>query len=228
VSGTRLADPRIDVVVNRGRRLAGAINTGMQVATSPFVALLLGDDMWTRQAAGVLATHVDANPAVDFFHSSRMIIDEQDRPITPVLESRASFVDADFRWGSPVKHLLCWRRKFGLAVGGVDESIQAIGADDYDFPWTMAQAGARFKAIPDCLYLYRNHSAGHRLTTDTPLSVNIRDVNAILRKHGVAWATRALIIGSRWRHGSLGDQSKYRTRVTKGLAEWLERSSRKG
>jgi len=32
------------------------------------------------------------------------------------------------------------------------------GPDDYDFPWTMAEAGAVFCAIKDPLYLYRRSS----------------------------------------------------------------------
>ena len=32
--------------MNEGRKLAGAMNTGMRHAETPFVAILLSDDMW--------------------------------------------------------------------------------------------------------------------------------------------------------------------------------------
>lgn len=39
-----------------------------------------------------------------------------------------------------------------LACGGLDESLNSVWPDDYDLPWTMAEHGAMFKAISECLY----------------------------------------------------------------------------
>jgi hypothetical protein len=88
-----------------------------------------------------LTAAIRAHPDTDFFHSSRRVIDEQDQPLSSVHRSRAEFALTDFVGGSPVKHLLCWRRAKGLAVGGLDESLNSVGPDDYDFPWTMAEHG---------------------------------------------------------------------------------------
>jgi len=41
-------------------------------------------------------------------------------------------------------------------IGGIDESMLKA-QDDYDFPWTMAENGATFKAVIECLDYYRNH-----------------------------------------------------------------------
>ena len=76
--GRRAEDPRIQLVRNEGRKLAGAINTGMRHAETDFVAVLLGDDMWAPEAVSVLLNHVTQYPEVDFFHSSRIVIDESD------------------------------------------------------------------------------------------------------------------------------------------------------
>src|SRR3954465_13152809 len=54
----------------------------------------------------------------------------------------------------------------------------------------MADAGARFGAISDCLYLYRDHRSCYRLTTHLPRRTHIRELRRILRKHG---APRAVI-----------------------------------
>ena len=212
-----LGDRRLALIVNRGRRLAGAINTGMHTATSPFVALLLGDDLWAPEAVAVLTAAIRAHPDTDFLHSSRRVIDEQDRPLSSVHRSRAEFVLTDFVGGSPVKHLLCWRRAKGLAVGGLDESLNSVGPDDYDFPWTMAEHGARFTAIEECLYIYRDHRDGFRLTTHLTRTHHLRELDRILAKHGVDRAERARRLAAA-RRGFLR-QCLYRSRADR----WWQR-----
>ena len=89
-----------------------------------------------------------------------------------------------------MRNLLCWRRQKGLSVGGLDESLNSVGPDDYDFPWTMAERGARFRAVYECLYYYRDHRRGYRLTTHLPRRVQRREEDRIQRKHGVSWLER--------------------------------------
>jgi glycosyltransferase involved in cell wall biosynthesis len=212
-----LEDERIRLVVNEGRKLAGAINTGMRAAATDHVAILLGDDMWAPAAVEVLADHIERLPQVDFFHSSRVIVDGEDQPISRVYRAREAFTLEDFMRGSPVKHLLCWRRATALEIGGLDETLNSVGPDDYDFPWSMAEAGARFMAIPDCLYLYRDHRDSFRLTTHLPLTTHVRELRRILEKHGVDQVRihRAL---ARARAGYLR-QCLYRSRVDRWVKE---------
>lgn len=179
-----LSDPRVTIVPNEGKRLGGALNTGMRCAPTEFVAILFGDDKWSQDAVAVLTHAIITHPDVDFFHSSRIIIDECDRPISSVHISKETFTLSDFLYASPVKHLLCWRRELGIAVGGMDESHNH-GPDDYDFPWTMAEAGARFHALKEALYLYRDHRELYRLTTHVPLSSQKWALRKILKKHGI-------------------------------------------
>ncbi len=177
---------RAEVIVNTGRGLAGALNTGMWRAGSEFVAILLGDDAWTPDAVAVLRERIASRPDADFLHSSRRIVDDRGRPISSVHLSRPNVRVEDFCSGSsPVKHLLCWRRELGLAIGGIDESLPPVGIDDFDFPWSMAEAGAAFVSIPECLYVYRDHRESFRLTTHLPLATHRRGLAAIMRKHGV-------------------------------------------
>ena len=102
-----LGDPRIVLVTNEGRKLAGAINTGIRRSETGFVSLLLGDDMWAPEAVEVLHGYFDREPEIDFFHTARMVIDEGGRCLG-VGQSRPTFRLQDFVWGSPVKHLLCF------------------------------------------------------------------------------------------------------------------------
>ena len=181
-----LSDDRATLIVNEGRKLSGALNTAMRRAVTDFVAILLSDDMWSRDAIEVLNAQIREHPDVDFFHSSRMMIDENDLPISDVHRSREYIDIAEFMVTSPVKHLLCWRRSLALSFGGMDESLNNVGPDDYDFPWLMAENGARFHAVPEALYLYRDHRDASRLTTHLPLSVHIKETKRILRKHGAS------------------------------------------
>lgn len=180
-----LSDERIELIVNGGRGLAGAFNTGMRRAATEFVAVLLGDDMWTPHAVETVLDRIAANPEVDFFHSSRRYVDAQGEPVGEVLPSSPSVTLGDFFRGAPVKHLMCWRRELALSFGGMDESLGSVGPDDFDFPWSMAEHGAVFRGIPECLYLYREHLECYRLTTHVPKSVHRRELARMLRKHGV-------------------------------------------
>ena len=212
-----LKDDRIKVKETDAAGFIGRINTGMLFAKTEFTSLLFADDKWSRDAVSVLNQNIRSHPDVDFFHSSRVIIDEKGAEISPVFKSKIHFDTADFKWGSPVKHLLCWRRTKGLEIGGVDPDLADHGPDDYDFPWSMLDAGATFRAIEECLYYYRNHCEYYRLTTHVPRQRMKREVKKILKKHGVGWLEREIIIWRRIWTGSLGGQSLYRN----SLEQWL-------
>jgi glycosyltransferase involved in cell wall biosynthesis len=180
-----LADARVQLVTNDGLRLAGALNTGMRRASTSHVAILLADDAWSPCAVAVLDQRIRAARHVDFFHSARRIVDDDGNEISTVHRPRAVVGLADFFVGAPVKHLLCWRRTMALAIGGLDERSPSHGPDDFDFPWTMAEHGAIFESIADCLYIYRDHRRVPRLSTHLPRRVAERELYRIYRKHGM-------------------------------------------
>lgn len=221
-----LSDGRARLIENEGRKLAGAMNTGMRHAETPFVAILLADDMWAQNATEVLTSHIRLHPDADFFHSSRVFIDEHDQPISDVYRSREAIDIKEFLVRSPVKHLLCWRRALALSFGGMDESLNNVGPDDYDFPWTMAEHGARFHAIAEALYLYRDHRDAERLTTHLPLSVHLRELRRILRKHGASRGEmKAMLARAK---SSYLRQCLYRNRADKWLKELIGHEAQRG
>jgi glycosyltransferase involved in cell wall biosynthesis len=186
--GRTLLDARIRLIANEGRKLAGALNTAMRHASGAFVAILFADDLWAPEAVAVLMRNIRAHPAGDFFHSARRMVDDRGRPLSGVYAPWPEVSVEQFWRGSPVKHLLCWRREMGLTIGGMDETLNSVGPDDFDFPWTMAEHGAKFVAIPECLYIYRDHRECFRLTTHLPRSTHERELRRILAKHGVSEA----------------------------------------
>ncbi len=176
-----LADARVTLVRNEGRRLAGALNTGMRHAQTDFVASLFADDMWAPEAVRILTEHIEAEPGVDFLHTGRVFTTSMAKRISAAYRNPDAVGPADFINGSPVKHLLCWRRERGLSIGGIDESINSFGPDDWDFPWRMAEHGAVFRAVSEPLYIFRDHRECERLTTHLPLSVQKREMRRIMR-----------------------------------------------
>lgn len=180
-----LLDLRIRVLESGGRLITGALNTGMRQATTPYVCTLHCDDLLDRKAVEVLNEHIRRYPHTDYFHSARVYIDGDGHPLSGVRLPVESFTLSDFKHRGLVKPLHCWRVRAARAVGGMDESLGLHGADDYDFPWRMAEADSSFRSIPDCLYYYRDHREHVRLTIHVPLDVQVNELTRIWRKHGL-------------------------------------------
>jgi glycosyltransferase involved in cell wall biosynthesis len=214
-------EPRVRLITNSGRKLAGALNSGMKAAATEFVAILLSDDRWVVDAIEILETNITLNPGVDLFHSGLSIIDGRGRYVGIARRPPEKIATRDFVRGSPLKHLLCWRRLKALEFGGMDETLNNVGPDDFDFPWMMVEHGAVVKAIDEYLYEYRDHHESFRLTTHLPRSVHVREIRRIMRKHRVPWY---LIEKQLWhaRRGFLR-QCIYRSRWQKWIRESLRR-----
>lgn len=219
-------DRRVQVIPCEGSGLAAALNTSFRHAETDFVGILLGDDTWAPEAVETLADRIAAEPDVDVFHSSRRFVDGDGRPLSSPYPARDGFTLADFLDGSPARHLLCVRRSAALAIGGVDETLAPVGPDDYDFPWSLAESGARFRAVPECLYLLRDHRDGERLTTHLPRSVHVRALRRMLRKHGVGWWQRERRV-ARAKRGYLR-QCLYRNRLDRHVKRRLGHDPQRG
>jgi glycosyltransferase involved in cell wall biosynthesis len=179
-------DSIVSVLKNESKLITGALNTGMKHATTPYVCFLHCDDLLDENAIELLNSYISEYPDIDYYHSSRIHIDEDGHTIGSIKRARESFNPSDFKnYDAPVKHLHCWKVESALAIGGMDESLGLHGADDYDFPWCMAEAGYSFKAIPKCLYYYRDHREHYRLTTHVPLETQINELKKIWKKHGL-------------------------------------------
>lgn len=180
---------RIKMLISEEKSMAGALNTGMKYANTEFVCILLSDDLLDKKAVETLQRYIKKYPDIDFFHTARRYIDSKGRIRSKIMPSKDNFtLDYFKKYGSPMKHLLCWRREKGLAIGGMDKEVSIHGCDDYDFPWSMAEAGCRFKAIKECLYYYRIHHDFYRLTTHISIEKQTESLRRMFKKHGVAEA----------------------------------------
>ena len=69
------ADPRIRIVCQANRGLAGARNTGIAHAKGEFVALLDSDDIWDKEKLALHFIHLMANPDVGVSYAGSRMID---------------------------------------------------------------------------------------------------------------------------------------------------------
>ena len=113
-----------------------------------------------------------------------------------------------------------------LAWGGLDELLNSVWPDDYDLPWTMAEHGAMFKAISECLYYYRDHRECYRLTTHLPLDIHKREIARIMEKHNVDAPSIRNFIAEADR--SYLRQCLYRSSFDQWLKEKLKYDIRRG
>jgi hypothetical protein len=158
----------------------------MRKTSTPYACMLHCDDLLDKNAIRLLIKNVIRYPEIDYFHSARRYIDGDNHYLSAVYKPIKSFHAQDFQNGGIVKHLHCWKVQAALQIGGIDENLGLHGADDYDFPWCMAEAGFKFKAIDDCLYYYRDHRNHERLTTHVPLDSQVNELKKIFIKHKMA------------------------------------------
>jgi glycosyltransferase involved in cell wall biosynthesis len=175
-------DDRLSVVRSAAPRVTGTLNAGLRHVHTPYVAILHADDLLDARAIEVLERAIGRYPDVDYFHSSRTYIDDDGLRLRAREAREWKALEEFKRWG-PVKSLHCFKVQAALAIGGMDEALGPHAADDYDFSWCMAEAGFRFKAIPEYLYAVRDHRRHFRLTTHVPLDTQVAELVKILKKH---------------------------------------------
>jgi hypothetical protein len=107
-----------------------------------------------------------------------------------------------------------------------DETLNLVDLDDYDFPLIMWESGARFQALSECLYLYRDHRESFLLTTRLRLSTHSRELRRILRNNGAhRLQTEQAVARAK---ATCLRQCLYRTRFDRWLKERLGYGSRRG
>jgi len=191
------------------QNFAGAINLGIQLASSERIGLLFCDD-WLRENAVERclpnATDIVSTGSTIFDADGKRVIIEL-KPTgegflaRPTLERKAAYL----------KHFYLFRRDKLREVGGVDEEIGLTGADDFDMIWTLLEQGATVSVVEESLHCYRDHS-DIRLTLRSR-NDQIRDITKIFRKHGVPESeiSRLIALHADWFGSLIQDVLRTRT-----------------
>ncbi|KAM3097630.1 glycosyltransferase family 2 protein [Phormidesmis sp. 146-12] len=74
-------DPRIRIIHQKNRGLAGARNTGIRNAQGDYIALLDSDDLWLPEKLEKLVGHLARSPHVGVTFSRSAFIDESGKPL---------------------------------------------------------------------------------------------------------------------------------------------------
>lgn len=75
------ADPRIWIVSQSNRGLAGARNTGIAAARGEYIGFCDADDIWMPEKLASHIAHLDVHPSVGISFSGSYLMDENSRPL---------------------------------------------------------------------------------------------------------------------------------------------------
>lgn len=87
-------DPRIRIISQANRGLAGARNTGIAFARAPYIALLDSDDRWHEDKLLLHYVHLQANPGVGVSYSGSRLVDEHGEVMKVAMRPKLTGVDA--------------------------------------------------------------------------------------------------------------------------------------
>lgn len=87
-------DPRLRVVRQINRGLAGARNTGIAHARGAYIGFCDADDLWMSNKLAAHVAHLDANPLVGLSYAGSALIDAQSHPMGVYQRPRLNDVSA--------------------------------------------------------------------------------------------------------------------------------------
>ena len=164
-------DPRIRLIHQTNRGLAGARNTGIRKAKGDYIAFLDSDDLWTPDKLARHVAYLDANPAIGVSYSASALINAEGVPIGITQSPKTTNVTAqDVFLRNPVGNgsAPVIRRetldaiKFNAGRGHTeffDENFRQ--SEDIECWMRIALTTHwKFGGIDDCLTLYRVNEDG--------------------------------------------------------------------
>lgn len=181
-----LNDPRIKVITQENRGLAGARNSGIRHASAEYIALLDADDVWEPTKLERHVAQLDDDPSIDVSFSASRLVDEVGKDIGLVQSPKGGTFDvADFFCRNPVGNgsapvlrrsaldqIAFWDQELGRTCW-FDESFRQ--SEDVECWMRLAAgAGCRFGYVGEPLTRYRVNSNG--------LSANVEQQLATWRR----------------------------------------------
>ena len=205
------ADPRVRLVRQANRGLAGARNTAMRMARGDFFALLDSDDLWEPDFLAEQVAILQARPDVDVVTGNGwMLGGPQDGELARPCPDPRPEPDLATILGDEYSVFIMsvFRRRVYEIVGCFDETLRTN--EDYDF-WLRA-------AISGCRFARNDRPLGHyRIRSDSLSADEIRMLRGILV---VYTKVRPLIAGRAVERAILEAQSE------RFHTEWLAAGTR--
>lgn len=167
------SNPRITYLkIHNNGIIAKSRNAGIKAAKGEWVAFLDADDLWTPNKLEVCVGKINSN--IDIIYHPLKIIG---RELTPV---EKSFKDRELKQpitldlilnGNPISNSsVLVRKKIIDCIGGLDESQQIVGCEDYDAWLRISEISNGFFALKEVLGAYSAHQNNYSLR-DTSLAL---------------------------------------------------------
>ncbi len=165
----RIDEPRLTVVAQANRGLAGARNTGLLLARAPVVGFCDADDLWAPDKAAKHLEVLDAEPSVGLTFSYSAYLDANGRPTGQFLISRMPAPSArDLVRRNHIGNgsTAIMRREIFRQAGLFDETLGSC--EDFEM-WVRAAARTsyRVRRLPEPLTGYRIRGGSMSTTYDT-------------------------------------------------------------
>ncbi len=181
-----LKDPRLRVVTNvRKKGIAGARNTGIELASGTWVCQIDSDDEWQSNMLEELARAIaNAPPDVGIVYCSLAFVDAKtDEVIRTRRAEKAGYVQAAFLEEHFIHHCsAALRTNLLLSIDGYDE--QFLCRSDSDLLLRLT-ARCSVLPVPDLVYRYRVGDAG-QVTNNLP--VFLQSYEMYMQKHAGLFA----------------------------------------
>jgi glycosyltransferase involved in cell wall biosynthesis len=87
-------DPRIRLISQANRGLAGARNSGIAAARGRYIAFLDSDDLWNRDKLMLHVIHLEADAKLDVSYSGSRMIDESGRVLNVAMRPKLTGISA--------------------------------------------------------------------------------------------------------------------------------------
>ncbi|WP_338635678.1 glycosyltransferase family 2 protein [Spirobacillus cienkowskii] len=169
-----LKDNRVKIIKNNGKKISGALNTGLNLAKGEYIARMDTDDISLPKRLEIQVDFLNNNPDYVLCSTNAIIIDEDSKIIINKMYLELENVPLEVRqiFENGVAHpSVMFRRKEILEK---HLCYKNVVAEDYQF-WFDIIKYYRIKRIPDCLLMYRSHKNNLSLKLREKLIVSTQE-----------------------------------------------------
>ncbi|PSB64029.1 glycosyl transferase [Chroococcidiopsis cubana SAG 39.79] len=157
---SQIEDPRVKLICQQNKGLAGARNTGISQATGEYIAFLDADDLWEPSKLEKQVAVLEENPEVGLVYTWVALVDEQGKPTGRIFKNNTE----GNVWNQLTQHNIveCGsvplvRRSCFDTSGIFDSNLPSATTEDWDM-WLRIASRYPFKVLKEPLVYYRQIS----------------------------------------------------------------------
>jgi len=178
IAARATADPRVRDLPTPHRERCAARNHGIAAGSGDLVAFIDGDDLWQPEKLERQVARLEATPDAALCYTVARYVDADGRPLPirrPTVPVEGAIFPALVRANRMILSSVVVRRTVLDRVGGFDETLPALGCEDWDL-WLRIARHHAVTLVPDELTAYRVHAA------NTPHAAVLASGVAVVRK----------------------------------------------